>query len=162
MSNLANQPEHIQQRYGYKKPTLIPRLISVVLIGVTVAGATFIFLKSKDKNVDAQLKSFVVNSDTSVLVNWEIARPANTTVYCVIRAQNDQRVDVGYATVTVEKPGNLTKVNFSYALTTESKAVLAEVLGCGLTPKLRVPSANFPPGVQIPQQNPPGVAPTAP
>ena len=162
MSNLANQPEHIQQRYGYKKPTAIPRVISILLIGLTVAGATFFFLNTKDKNVDAQLSSFVVNSDTSVLVNWEIARPANTTVYCVIRAQNDQRVDVGYATVTVEKPGNVTKVDFSYALRTESKAVLAEVLGCGLSPQLRVPAANFPPGVQIPQQNPPGVAPSAP
>ena len=162
MNNLAEQPEHIQQRYGYKKPTLIPRIVSVVLIGITVAGATFFFLKSKNTNVDAQLSSYVVNSDTSVLVNWEIARPANTTVYCAIRAQNDQRIDVGYATVTVDKPGNRTKVNFSYALHTESKAVLAEVLGCGLTPHLHVPAANFPPGVQIPQQNPPGVAPSAP
>ena len=161
MSNLADQPEYIQQRYGYKKPTLIPRVISVVLIGVTVAASTFFFISRKDQSVGYRLSAFTVNSDTSVTVNWQIARPANTTVYCVLRAQNDKRVDVGYATVTVEKPGSVTEINEIYTLRTESKAVLAEVLGCSLNRMQRVPAPDFPPGVQIPAQDPPGVAPTA-
>ena len=161
MSNLADQPEYIQQRYGYKKPTLLPRVISILLIGLTVAGMTFYFVSHRSHGVGFRLSAFTVNSDTSVTVSWQIARPANTTVYCVLRAQNDKRVDVGYATVTVEKPGSVTEVNEIYTMRTESKAVLAEVLGCSVNKAQRVPAPDFPPGVQIPAQDPPGVAPNA-
>ncbi len=161
MSNLADQPEYIQQRYGYKKPTLIPRIISIILIGVSVAGATFYFVSHRSQTVSFRLSAFTVNSDTSVSVSWQIARPANTTVYCVVRAQNDKRIDVGYATVTIDKPGSVTQIDEIYTLRTESKAVLAEVLGCSVNKVQRVPAPDFPPGVQIPAQDPPGVAPTA-
>jgi len=38
---------------------------------------------------------------------------------------------------------------------------LAEVLGCSNSQNMRVPPANFPPGVKIPEQVAPGVAPTS-
>ncbi len=157
---MAKQSEYMQQRYGYKRPTRLPRILSIVVMGIVIAASGFYLVKKSANDVTFRLTSFNVLSDKAVQVQWQVARPSGTTIYCVIRAQNDQRVDVGYATVTIDKPGSVREVNVVYTLNTESKAVLAEVLGCSKDVIQRVAPANFPPGVEIPAQMPPGVAPT--
>ena len=115
--------------------------------------------RQSNKTIEWALRSFEIQSDNKVRIEWFIARQAGKTSYCVIRAQNENRVDVGYATVLVE--AGQTNKTVSYTLNTESRAVLAEVLGCAYSPQMRVPPANFPPGVKIPAQDPPGLAPTS-
>ena len=124
---------------------------------VLIAAAASAYFTHRAQATTFSLTTFVVASDTSIDMKWQIARPENQTTYCVIRAQNDQRSDVGYATVTIAAGSAVT--DFSYTLRTESKAVLAEVLGCGASTQLRVPTPNFPPGAKIPAQDSPGVAP---
>ena len=80
--------------------------------------------------------------------------------YCVLRAQDQRKTDVGYATLTL--PAGEKRFDVTYGLKTESRAVLAQILGCSNTLPVRVPPPNFPPGVVIPAQDPPGVAPSAP
>jgi hypothetical protein len=115
--------------------------------------------KQSHQIVSSRLNAFTVISDQQVSITAEVSRPANTTTYCVLRAQDANRVDVGYATVTV--PAGQATVAFSYPLNTESLAVVAEVLNCSATLPMRVPAPNFPPGVKIPSQPLPGVAPSA-
>ncbi len=159
MTDLSQLPAHLQARYGYKKSSAGKRLFTIVMTGVMIAGGMFIYLKSKTPDVGWSLRTFVVTSDTKTNLSWQVSRPANTTTYCVIRAQDINRSDVGYATVTIA-PGDPVE-NVTYRLTTESRPILVEVLACAGSTTMRVAPANFPPGVAIPAQEPPGVAPTS-
>lgn len=158
MIDLAKQPLHIQQRYGYRAVNSRTRIIIMCISTVLIAAVGASYFNHRSHATSFSLTKFVIVNETAVDMKWQIARPENQITYCVIRAQNEQRNDVGYATVTIAA-GNAVK-DFSYTLRTESQAVLAEVLGCGASPKLRVPVPNFPPGAKIPVQDSPGVAPT--
>jgi hypothetical protein len=130
-------------------------LIACVVSG-SLAYATF---RQQNPSVSAQLLTFEIVSPTKVNITWELARGPELPTYCVVRAQDIFRTDVGYATVTVA--GGTDYEQISYPLTTNGQAVLAEVLGCSNSQNFRVPPANFPPGVKIPEQVAPGVAPTS-
>lgn len=149
----------MQARYGVRRSRLFPILTGVLIAALVAGGTAYASFKRQNPTVSAQLLTFNVISETQVDITWEINRGANTTSYCVVRAQDDRRTDVGYATVTVEAGSPYQQV--TYPLATASTAVLAELLGCSANQSLRVPPANFPPGVKIPQQPAPGVAPKA-
>ena len=159
MTDLSALPPDLQQRYGYKKSTFGRTLFSIVMTGVIVAGGMFVYLKSKTPDVGWSLRTFVVTSDTKSTVSWQVSRPAKQVTYCVLRAQDINRNDVGYATVTIAAGDPVE--NVTYQLSTESKPILIEVLACSASPTMRVAPAHFPPGVAIPAQDPPGVAPTS-
>ena len=129
------------------------------MTGVIVAGGMFVYLKSKTPDVGWSLRTFVVTSDTKSTVSWQVSRPAKQVTYCVLRAQDINRSDVGYATVTIAAGDPVE--NVTYQLSTESKPILIEVLACSASPTMRVAPAHFPPGAAIPAQDPPGVAPTS-
>lgn len=155
---MAEIPEHLNSRYGIKPHSRSRRIVRLFGYGIAIAALVFIYLIERPTKVTHQLVGFTVNSDTSVSVRWEIFRGNLDTAFCAVRAQNDQRIDVGYAIVEVK--GGPSLATMSYDLATESRAVLAEVLGCGPTKDLRVPPPDFPPGVKPPAQLQPGVAPT--
>jgi hypothetical protein len=155
---MADLPPHIVERYGLSTSRHRGK-VSValgVLIGLLGIGYGYKVVKATPAHFE--LHGFVVNSSHRVDLTWQVARKANTTTYCVVRAQNTSRQDVGYATVTIA-PGS-PSTTITYPLATESTANLAEVLGCSDSAVMRVPPANFPPGVAIPVQPAPGVAPT--
>lgn len=158
MSNDRDLPSHIQLRYGVRKRRVVPVLIGILIAGLVSGSLAYATFRQQNPSVIGQLLTFQVVSPTQVDVTWELARGPELTSYCVIRAQDVSRSDVGYATVTI--PGGTKYQQITYPLTTNGQAVLAEVLGCSSSQNLRVPPANFPPGVKIPDQVPPGVAPT--
>lgn len=148
----------MQARYGTSRQVWTPYLVTGLVIIVAAALWGGWHYKQSHAIVSSRLDAFNVVGNHKVNIKVEVSRPTNTTTYCVLRAQNANRVDVGYATVTIP-PGQAT-VAFSYPLNTESSAVLAEVLNCSATLPMRVPPPNFPPGVKIPSQPSPGVAPS--
>jgi hypothetical protein len=130
------------------------------LIAALVAGGTaFASFRQQNPSVSSQLLTFDVVSETLVNITWEVKRGAGSTTYCVVRAQDERRTDVGYATVMVAAGDPYEQI--TYPLATNGSAVLAELLGCSASQTMRVPPANFPPGVKIPEQPAPGVAPRA-
>jgi hypothetical protein len=137
---------------------VVPVLIGILIAGVVSASLAYATFRQQNPSVSSQLLTFEVVSPTQVSVTWELARGAELTSYCVVRAQDVYRTDVGYATVTVAGGSDYEQI--TYLLTTNGQAVLAEVLGCSNSQNMRVPPANFPPGVKIPEQVAPGVAPT--
>lgn len=157
MKNTSELPDHIKARYGVNSVAAPGRLAGIGVSAVVAAAILFAIVQMRSGEVASQLLSFTVNGRTSVSVTWEISRAENAVTYCAIRAQDEAKTDVGYA--IVEVPGGAGYTNFSYDLTTESLAVVAEVLGCGATSDLRVPPAQFPPGINPPVQKAPGVAP---
>lgn len=158
MSNRNELSPEMQARYGTSRRTGTPYLVSLLVFIVAAALWGGWHYKQSHQIVSSRLNAFTVTSNHQVTIITEVSRPENTTTYCVLRAQNANRVDVGYATVTV--PAGQTTVTFSYPLNTESRAVVAEVLNCSATLPMRVPAPNFPPGVKIPSQPLPGVAPS--
>jgi len=159
MPNQTNLPAHIQLRYGVRRRRVVPVLIGILIAGVVSASLAYATFRQQNPSVSSQLLTFEVVSPTQVSVTWELARGAELTSYCVVRAQDISRTDVGYATVTIAGGSDYEQI--TYLLTTNGQAVLAEVLGCSNSQNMRVPPANFPPGVKIPEQVAPGVAPTS-
>jgi hypothetical protein len=158
MRNKSDLPLNIQQRYGMDKSQKLPVIIALIVAIIVGAGLGLANLRKSQPSLDWELRAFNVESPTNVAVVWEVARAQDKDSYCVLRAQDEKRMDVGYATIFI--PGGERKVTVAYDLTTESLAVLVEVLGCANQPEMRVPPADFPPGVKIPSQVPPGFAPT--
>lgn len=159
MPNNTNLPAHIELRYGVRRRRVVPVLIGILIASVVSGSLAYATFRQQNPSISAQLLTFEVISPTQVNVTWEMARGPELTSYCVVRAQDVFRTDVGYAIVTV--PGGTDYEQITYPLTTNGQAVLAEVLGCSNSQVLRVPPANFPPGVKIPEQVAPGVAPTS-
>lgn len=159
MPNNENLPEHIQLRYGVRRRRVVSVLVGILIAGVVSGSLAYATFRQQNPSVSAQLIAFDVVSPTQVNVTWELARGPELTTYCVVRAQDISRTDVGYATVTVAGGSDYEQV--TYPLTTNGQAVLAEVLGCSNSQNMRVPPANFPPGVKIPDQVSPGVAPSS-
>lgn len=158
MQNQSQWPAHIQARYGLNRRQNLPTFIAIVLASIVALGLGMASFRQSNPTIEWALKSFDIQSDNKVSIDWFIAKQEGKTAYCIVRAQNENRVDVGYATVKIET--RKASTTFSYTLNTESRAVLAEVLGCDYKAQMRVPPANFPPGVKIPAQDPPGLAPT--
>ena len=159
MSKQSNLPAHIQLRYGVRRRRVVPVLIGVLIAGIVSGSLAYATYRQQNPSISAQLLTFEVVSPTQVNVTWELARGPELATYCVVRAQDISRSDVGYATVTIAGGSDYEQI--TYPLTTNGQAVLAEVLGCANSQNMRVPPANFPPGVKIPDQVAPGVAPTS-
>lgn len=158
MTNLANLPPHLQVRYGYHKPRFTKQLAIVFAVCLLLSPIAYSVYRAHNPTFNGELTAFKVMSEQRVDVYWKLQRPEKTVAYCVLRAQDIRKTDVGYATVRIAPGPALLQT--SYSLATNGQAVLAEVLACAATAHMRVPPANFPPGVQIPVQHWPGVAPT--
>ncbi len=159
MRNKTELPEHLHLRYGVRQRRVAPILVGILIAAIVSGSLAFANFRQQNPSVSSQLLTFEVTSPTQVLVTWEVSRGSELTTYCVLRAQDIQRTDVGYAIVTVA-PGTDYE-QLTYPLTTNGEAVLAQVLGCASSVTMRVPPPDFPPGVKIPGQVAPGVAPTS-
>jgi len=157
MTNLADLPPHLQARYGYHKPRFRKQLAAAFAVFLLLGPVAYSVYRAHNPTFNGELTAFKVVSAQRVDVYWKLQRPENVATYCVLRAQDIRKTDVGYATVRINAGPALLQT--SYALATNGQAVLAEVLACSGNDQMRVPPANFPPGVQIPPQQSPGVAP---
>ena len=88
-------------------------------------GLAFANYRQQNPSVSSQLLAFEVTSPSQVLVTWEVSRGSQLTTFCVIRAQDIRRTDVGYAIVEIMAGTDYEQV--TYPLTTNGEAVLAEV-----------------------------------
>lgn len=159
MRNQTEIPQHLHLRYGVRPRRVAPILIGILIAATVSGGLAFANYRQQNPSVSSQLLAFEVTSPSQVLVTWEVSRGSQLTTFCVIRAQDIRRTDVGYAIVEIAPGSDYQQV--TYPLTTDSEAVLAEVLGCASSAQMRVPPPDFPPGVKIPEQVAPGVAPTS-
>jgi hypothetical protein len=106
----------------------------------------------------------VGSTDPTRLIQWKVVGPdrvditfqASTDpqqdVTCVLRAQDSKRIDLGYAVVTIPATSEKDVVISTYPLRTLAPAYTAELLGCEVGGRPRVPGPQFPPGVVPPDQ----------
>jgi hypothetical protein len=140
----------MQERYGLDRRP-VGRWVGVgVLTAVFVAVVGFVTISLSGARVDARLVTWDDVAADRVDMRIEVRRPAGTEVTCILRAQDEHRIDVGYATLVLP-PGD-DRIVADYALRTLAPAYTAELLGCGIDGPPSVPPPQFPPGVVPPAQ----------
>jgi hypothetical protein len=140
----------MRARYGVR-----PRSrVGVTLLAVLAVAFTGFVLwtgwRLATPPVQVKLLAFQVESDELVTVTFEVRRDTLTDTVCVLRAQDLDRTDVGYATVRITRGRDY--VQPRYPLATRDRATIAEVLGCAPGEAPVVDEPQFPPGTTNPPQ----------
>lgn len=149
--DLRTLPPHLQARYGVGRRSGWAWVWGGLAVAVFVLAIAFVAFQLAAPKIDGKLLAWDDSADDHVRVTFEVARPDGETAYCVVRAQDSSRVDVGYA--VVEVPAGPGYAQTTYALRTIAPAYVVELLGCGPdNPPARVPPEQFPPGVVPPDQ----------
>ena len=141
----------MQARYGLDRRP-VGRWIGVgVLVATFAAALAWVAVAVTASAVQSRMISWDDVAADRVNITFEMERrnPADE-VQCVLRAQDQKRIDVGYAIVVV--PAGEARVSTTYALRTLAPAYTAELLGCSVGTVSGVPQPQFPPGVVPPEQ----------
>ena len=126
-----------------------------ILIGgfilIFASAIMFVTFSLAQKEIQFRLLAWDANSPEKVDINFEVRKPADLAVTCVLRAQDKNRIDVGYAEVNVSAGSDYNQL--TYPLRTLAPAYTAEVLTCVQQGEpTRVPGPQFPAGVAPPEQ----------
>ncbi|MCW2777417.1 MAG: Conserved rane protein of uncharacterized function [Frankiales bacterium] len=105
-------------------------VLSVVggLVGLAFAIALFRVL-GPDTAASTQLRGYVVESDTSVSIEFEVARDPGSTVHCLVRARGTGGGEVGRREFDVA-PSQQRSTVVREVLPTSERAVTGELVGC--------------------------------
>ena len=144
-------PPDLQARYGIGRRSPLPVIAAVVGIVAFIAALAFVTLNLVSPKVTYELLAWDDVAADRVDVTFDIRRSEEWDVYCVLRAQDESRTDVGYAVVGI--PRGTSYEQITYPLRTLAPAYVVEVLACQAgQPPERVVPPQFPPGVVPPEQ----------
>lgn len=141
----------MQERYGFtRKSWGLTTLIILVVLGFA-AALVFVTLSLSQNSVQFRLLAWNDLAVDRVDVTFEVRKPADMAVLCVVRAQDENRIDVGY--VEIDIPAGSEYVQLTYPLRTLAPAYTAELLTCVESGEpTRVPGPQFPAGIAPPEQ----------
>lgn len=139
----------MRERYGLGKRDWPTAVLVLVIIGAFLGVLLWITMAAGSSDVQYRLLSWTVVSPTQVNITYEVRPPQDRTAYCVLRAQDSTRTDVGYR--IVEFPPGTEYLRITTELTTLIPAFTVEVLGCALDQPPQVNGPQFPPGVVPPE-----------
>ena len=144
-------PPDLQARYGIGRRPWLAMGAGIVAAAAFVAALAFVTFNLISPKVTYELLAWNDIAADRVDVTFDIRRSAEWDVYCVLRAQDDSRTDVGYAVVPI--PRGTSYVQLTYSLRTLAPAYIVEILACQAgSPPERVVPPQFPPGVVAPDQ----------
>lgn len=145
-------PPHLYDRYGIRPRPW--RLIAAA--GALVVGAAGYLLTSIGGNIAAggevTLLVWAKMPDNSVSLSWSVHRADNASVTCVIRAQDSDRFDVGYAVVRVKDTAGTPQFRTRIFARGQIFAVPTPVCEPVEPDSSNVPGAHFRPGLLPPAQ----------
>ena len=156
-TNRDQWPPHIQDRYP--KPGKPWFLVIIAVIFIVVIGAFVSTGISRVINppLSEKLLAWEIKDKNNVEVIFEVNRNESLDVWCLLRAQNENMTDVGYAILEIPKDGKNYK-QLNYNLKTYEMAYTAEVIKCDDEKDSTLFIASqFIPGVEIPKQDPPAI-----
>lgn len=140
----------MQQRYGLDRRPIGRWIAAVILVLAFVGAMVVVFVGVTGNPVESRLVRWDDVAADRVDITISVNRPAEAEVTCVLRAQDANRIDLGYATVVIP-PGEAT-VLLDYSMRTLAPAYTAELLGCSVEGPPNVSPPQFPPGVVPPEQ----------
>lgn len=140
----------MQARYGMDRKPIGAWIATAALVLAFVGAMVFVGLNVTGNPIEDRLVAWEVQGPDHVEVTFSVNKPQDAAVTCVIRAQDENRIDLGYALVDVA-PGS-TDALVTYPLRTLAPAFTVELLGCGIGGAPNVAPPQFPPGVVPPEQ----------
>ena len=140
----------MRERYGLDRRPVGRRIAVGVILAAFVGAMVFVYVGVSGNPVESRLVAWDDVAPDRVDITISVNRPADAEVTCVLRAQDENRIDVGYATVVLP-PGEAT-VLLDYSMRTLAPAYTAELLGCSIDGPPTVSPPQFPPGVVPPEQ----------
>lgn len=141
----------MRERYGIRRTPWWGYAGLGALVLAFAAALGYVGFQLAAPGIDYQVLSWRVVSDDRVDITYEVTRADTADAYCVIRAQDSTRADVGYAISVL--PRGTTYVQETYSLRTTAPAFGIEILACASGgPPEGVPPPQFPPGVVPPEQ----------
>ena len=157
LTNRDQWPSHIQDRYPKQgKPWFlyVVGFIFIFIIGSFVAvGINRVI----NPPIHDKLLAWKIKDKNNVEVTFEVRRNENLNVWCLIRAQNENMADVGYAILEIPQDGSNYR-QLKYNLKTYEEAFSVEVINCDDEKESTLFKApQFIPGVEIPKQDPPAI-----
>ncbi len=141
----------MRQRYGLDSNPWPGRIAAAAVILGCAAALAFFAVRLTDGPTDARLLVWQQPQPDRLDITFDVTKPAGLTVACVLRAQDAQRVDLGYAQAELRSAQEY--VQLTYQMRVIGPASYVEILACGPSGEpLRVPPPAFPPGVVPPEQ----------
>ena len=121
--------ELLRTRYGPARRTSPLLIIAVAMVAVLFVGwVIWAGLQQADQDVRWRTVGYSHSTNSSVTVEFDVFKPAGTTVTCVVRALDLQSSEVGRAEVPVTASGADTSVVYTLAVTERPNT--AEVFSC--------------------------------
>jgi hypothetical protein len=142
----------MQERYGLDRRP-VGRWIAVGVVTLAFVGAlVFVAVGMGSGGLQTRLITWAVVGPDRVDITFQVQPDPDAPVTCVLRAQDENRIDVGYASVAIPPQSTDAAVISTYPLRTLAPAYTVELLGCAAGETPRVPPPQFPPGVVPPEQ----------
>jgi len=139
----------MRERYGVgRRPVRTYVLVGAVIVAFAAAIA-IVLTGWQTGSASGQVITWEAVADDHVHVVMRV-QGAEQGATCVLRAQDFDHVDVGYAVLAVPAGNDVRQVE--YELRTLAPAVNAEILGCSATGTPEVIGPQFPAGVVPPDQ----------
>ncbi len=152
----ATVPPNLYERYGLKprNPFL---LISIWSISLAIFGFLFLQVASgQQEEVETRLISWDAKSINEVQISWTVYQADNQPVYCILKAQDSDQFDVGFAIFKARQTKSIPQ--FTHTLKTNVEAFAVITPACALEPEALLGS-HFRPGLLPPAQDAPLFAP---
>ena len=147
-------PPHLHERYGIRPPS--PWRWVAIAAALVVFVPTGIYAASRyvaTQQVPFALISWSAVDEHQVRVMWKLDARSERR-WCVVRGQDFDHFDVGFAVVPVE--AHATQVE--YTMTTTERPLAVDVVACDAD-AYALPGPQFLPGVLPPEQQAPGLTP---
>lgn len=119
---------YLQARYGSSRPPLVLAIAAAIVVASFLGWVVWAGLGQADREVRWSTTGFDNASQTSVVIEFDVFKPADTAVVCVVRALDDKGVEVGRAEVPVE--ADRADVHVVYALPVTARPSSALVDSC--------------------------------
>ena len=150
-------PAHLHERYGIR-PQRNRLRVALGVVALAVGGYIFVTINQHvNQSGDTRLISWNNTSATSTEVTFTVSRPSDTRLICVLRAQDSDRFDVGYARVRIDYPSQNPRLTVTLA--TRSEAFTVTEPQCDSPDSAALIGSHFRPGLLPPAQTQPLFAP---
>ena len=127
----TEQQRLLEERYGPAHRTPVTLIIALVALGLLFVGwVIWAAYLQADQSVRWQTVGYSNVSQSSITVEFDVFKPADRSVDCVVRALDLAGTEVGRANVPITSP--LGDVNVVYALSVTARPNTGEVYTCQL------------------------------
>ncbi|MFV0461603.1 MAG: DUF4307 domain-containing protein [Nostocoides sp.] len=107
-------------------------VVGVIGIGLMVAAIVWLGIANTRAAVIPKVTAYQVTSDSEIVVDFDVHRPANTATTCTVVALDDRFGTVG--TLPVNVPASSARdIHQQVVVTTTHRAVSADVKRCHVT-----------------------------